>query len=459
MFTNIHDGHIWLTNLGRTRIELLLKKCEQIGEYSTEEAVKELKISEKIIDYAIRGYFEHKNGFWNQSKTKFIYSKSIQKKINQIQKEKDAGRRDELITTLSKKLDIDAEELSKKVDEKLHNLGKILSTQDEIHIHEQLSNLQMSRKEFLGFIDGFGKQYLIVGDKIIFSEKKIEEEKKGIRKYIESEVAANSIINVQQLFARAKCSQNVLIEIINDLQNEERINGLWIDEFQFLTEQGIKDRMMDTKGFIDLRIFIKDRMLVEKELQYIENILLDLIKTTRIKGDYDAEKRLFLSSEKVGISNLEREKDHAINEINTILESLEYKYMSIKEILMNFELKPSEIDQYRDILEKGIGEGIRFESALKRMINIGNSNVKNILKKDGIQVKDEEGNIVSVTRFEEHPEIKIALDDLNMWKDIFFAMDQKADNITYLRKRMRMDPENEDHGSKLNEIFEYLGFF
>ncbi len=465
IFTKYHHKHSWLTHLGTTNIQQELSICEQIGECNIKERAGKLGIHPSILLKITKKMFEHKNGFWNKEEKNFYFSKYVKKRIDSIQNELDAGKREELIDSLAEELQIEKDEISQKVDEKLNKIGKMLSEKDEFLINPLLRDLQMDYKEFLKFVDSLEKPdgYLVIHDKIIFSKKRIDEEQGKLSKSIKENVLNYDVIIINNLVSKYKCASQILINILDNLLEIKEINGIWIkDNENFLTERGIQERMLKAKSYIDLNSIIEEITLSEEGIMFLEKILLTLMEQKIITGVYNSESHVFQSDSILGDVDLDNERNHFKSEITPFLENLERTYVILRDILMQKDLFPADIDSYEEILEETIRKILQDQLVLKRIINNANSRInkstqktgKNKGKKGRKSEKDEK----SFKNFADDEIIATIMNDFNNWKTLILAIEQKAGEIVFLRKKLKSNPDDPENKEKLNKILEYLGF-
>ncbi len=465
IFTKYHYKHSWLTHLGITNIQQELRICEQIGECNVEMRAEKLGIHSSILLTITKKMFEHKNGFWNKVEKNFYFSKYVKKRISSIQQELDTDKREKLIDSLADELQIEKDEISQKVDEKLNNIGKMLSEKDEFLINPLLRDLQMDYKEFLKFIDSLEKPdgYLIINNKIIFSKKKIDEEQDKLSKSIKENVLNYDEIKIASLVLKYKCAPQILINIINDLRKINEISGFWIKENKnFLTERGIQERMLKAKGYLDLNSIIEEISLNEQDLMIIEKILFTLMEQKRLSGIYDQENRIFQSDSILGDADLESERNHFKSEISPFLEDLERTYNILRDILMQSDLLPNDIDSYEEILEETIRKILQDQTVLKRIINNMNNRINKSTQKTGKKKakkgRKSEKDEKSFKNFADDEFIATMMNDFNNWKTLILAIEQKACEIVFLKKKLKSNPEDPENKEKLSQILGYLGF-
>ncbi|MHA1745419.1 MAG: hypothetical protein ACTSWW_05435, partial [Promethearchaeota archaeon] len=287
-FTKYNYQNKWLTNLGRTRIQQMLQTCEQVGLCDLNVQTLSLGVPFPILQAVTAEYFDRKNGFWNKAKTQFSYAKYVKKQIAAIQREPDQDKSEKMIAALAHEMDIERDEIEKKVGEKLQNIAQSLAAKDEFEISPVLRDLQMDYAEFLTFIDTFGKSYIVINGRVIFSPAKIQEQEHRLQTKILSYSQQNPSIDVKQLATQMKCSAQLILNIITKMIDGNEIAGRWLkpNEF-FLTEFGILQRMQNAPGYIDLHSFLEEITTDDDLIAYLEPLLQNLLATKALKGIYD----------------------------------------------------------------------------------------------------------------------------------------------------------------------------
>ena len=467
-FTSIHQEHTWLTNLGKTRIEMELRERQQIGIFDIEESAQNLGIPGEILRKAIKGAFLSKNGFWNKEKDRFYFSKQIKIKINEIQNETNPEKRQRMIDFLSEELQIDKEEIEKKVDEKLEKIAKVLSSKDEFLIKDQLRELQMDYNELIEFVESMGKPYLIYSGKIIFDEKRIKEEKDKIKERIVTKTRQVEQLSIEKLSRELKCAQKMVEELIDLILDEAEINLIKLDEDKFLTQRGLESRIFESKGYLDIKSIIPERAISSQEIESIEKVVLEFIETGKLKGNYDPENKVFQSSDFIGDISMDKEREWFEKEITLHLEEYEVAFNMLKEILMGKEITPSDIDSYEQTLSDTIKKILATETTNKRSLNNANRRLKRLFHQDEPKTRKrgrgrsrnapEPTAEEAAFMLENDDTVKKLLRDFDNWKTLIIAIEQKAGQIVYLKKKIKANPDDEESKNKLKGIYEYLAF-
>ncbi|UYP48102.1 hypothetical protein NEF87_004387 [Candidatus Lokiarchaeum ossiferum] len=465
-FTPYQSDHIWLTNLGKTRIQQVLHTCEQIGEFNLIERSKEMKIPEVILLRFTKEQFEHKNGFWNKDQSQFFYAKAIKKRINKIQMEPIAEKRNILIESLAEELQIEKEEIARKVDEKLHKLKEVLQNKEEFEIKPVIRDLQMDYKEFIAFVNDFEKPYLIVNNKIIFSPKKIQEEENNILNIILRDSKIKSQLSIEKIASRLRCADKIILSSIKKLIEDKNIDGVWIKEDKiFLTEKGIQNRMLESKTYIDMQSFIEEITPSEDDILLFEKILSTLLEKGALKGVYDSEMQIFQSTEVAGEANLIAERDRFKKEVTPLNNDLDRTYNILREIFMGKDLNPAAIDEYEQILEENIRKILNNQTFIKRLINNANHRLNRHISSQrprrnqkGSKQRRHEENKSKRISFEEDEVVANIINDFENWKTLIIEIEQKAGQIVFLKKKLKNNPEDPDSKTALNGILEYIGF-
>lgn len=465
-FTPFQSDHIWLTNLGKTRIQQILHTCEQIGEFNLIERSKEMKIPEVILLRYTKEQFEHKNGFWNKNQSQFFYAKAIKKRISKIQMESNAEKRNLLIESLAEELQIEKEEIARKVDEKLHKLKAVLQNKDEFDIKPVIRDLQMDYKEFIAFVNDFEKPYLIVNNKIIFSQKKIQEEENNILNSLLRDSKTKPQLSIENIASRLRCADKIILHIIKKLIEEKSIDGVWIKEDKtFLTEKGIQKRMLESKSYIDIQSIIEEITPSEENILLFEKMISSLLEKGALKGVYDPETQVFQSSEIAGEANLIAERDRFEKEVTPHINYLDRTYNVLKEIFMGKDLNPAAIDEYEQILEETIRKILNNQTFIKKLTNNANHRLNRHIapqrqhkgRKGTKQNKKDDSRTKHIS-FEEDEVVASIINDFENWKTLIIEIEQKAGQIVFLKKKLKNNPEDPDSKISLNGILEYIGF-
>jgi hypothetical protein len=468
LFTPFHKKHVWLSNLGLTRIQTYLRTCEQIGEYDPKLAAKKLDMPLEIVKDATKDYFPHINGFWNTDFSKFYYAKFVRDQITKIQSEPDAAKRIAMIEKLSKDLNIDKGEIEKKVDEKLKIIADKLASADEFELQPLLRQFQMDQVEFITFVEGLERPYFISGGKIIFNQDRINKEKTQLQENLEKDTTKADIFDLNRAAQSARVSKQIIIELFKASVTAEKVKGIWISEDKFLTERGIINKILNLKNYIALNTLVEKANLDETEIALLEKILKELIETNRLVGKYDEESKIFQSETAIQDANLDAERARFSEEIGKYITEMEFTYNAVRDILMVDDITPGQMSEYEKLLEETIRHVISGETFVKRIIsNVDAVIRKRIMKatppkskyqkKDARKDKDQDDEFEGPS-FKDDEVVAGLLNDFERWKTILFAIEQKAGQLVFLKKKIKSNPEDEDSQKKYKGLLEYLGF-
>ncbi|WP_457559699.1 hypothetical protein [Candidatus Harpocratesius sp.] len=471
LFNEFHKDHLWLTNLGMTRIQQSIRTSEQIGEANLEKISKQLGIPVEIYRKVVKPIFTKKNGFWNRNNTVFYFSKYVKKRIAEIQSEPNVDIRKSKIHALAEELQIGEEEISQKVDEKLDKIAKELMNVDEVEIKPLMRDLQMDYSELLQFIDSLGHPdgYLILDNKIIFSAKRIQEEKSKISSMILKQAARNNILDVARLSSRNKVAPQLLIEAIQQNKSSGKIQGLWLQENErFLTIKGIYNRMKNAEGYIDLNSFLEERTADEEEIEFLEGILKQLMDDHILSGVYDSSTKVYQNDDIASKASLITERERFTKEVLPLIEDLERAYTYLSEIFLKKDIHPGDIEEYDELLENTIRKIFNAEATIKRMINNANRRLNRDLlssthKKERSLKKQRSRNsrkksTKKLFNFKDDEDVSILLNDFANWKDLILAIEQKKGEIVFLKKKIKANPKDIESKNKLEKLLKYLGF-
>jgi hypothetical protein len=459
-FTKYNHQNKWLTNLGRTRIQQMLQTCEQVGLCDLNVQTLSLGVPFSILQAVTAEYFDRKNGFWNKAKTQFSYAKYVKKQIAAIQRESDQEKSEKMIAALAHEMDIERDEIEKKVGEKLQNIAQSLAAKDEFEISPILRDLQMDYSEFLTFIDSFGKSYVVINGRVIFSPAKIQEEEKRLKTQFLAYSHQNPSMDVKQLASQMKCSTQLVLDILTRMIDGTEIAGRWLkpNDF-FLTEFGILQKMQNAPGYIDLHSFLEEIPIDDDLIAYLEPLLQNLLATKALKGIYDPETKVFQSESSFGEATWQTERERFSQGITPSIEELEYSYNMLREILQSPDITPSDIDSYETIIDEQVKKILVAETAIKRMINNANGRLnKNRPRRKKSSGKGRKEEDTSRINFEDDDYIAGLMNDFKNWKQLLFAIEQKCGEIVFLKKKLKSKPDNAESKKKLDEIEQYLGF-
>ena len=135
----------------------------------------------------------------------------------------------------------------------------------------------------------------------------------------------------------------------------------------------------------------------------------------------------------------------------------------MKEILVNSDLFPSDIDDYSKMLEDTIRKILHVEPSFRRIINNANSALRKYKhkgKKDTRRgrkkLKVEE--VPEELDLEKDEDVAKLLNDFKTWKLILFEIENNAGRVVYLRKRIKSNPNDEESWKTLRELLDFLGF-
>lgn len=471
LFIEYHLDHKWLTNLGMTRIQQSIRTAEQLGEADIVKLAKKLDIPVEIYRKVVKPIFNKKNGFWNKNEDIFYFSKFVKKRINEIQSEPNPDIRKSQIKALAEELQIEEGEISKKVDEKLQKIGQMLMTADEVDIKPMMKDLQMDYNEFIQFIDSLGRSdgYIIINNKVIFSEKRIREEQQKIANAVLNRGKRADYLDVNRLSTQLKYAPQLISQAIDTLSQEGKISGIWLKKDEkFITSRGIQNRMLQAEGYIDLNTFFEERDLSEDEILFIEGILQQLLADKQLKGVYDAASKIYQDEDTASKASLVTERERFTKEILPHIEDLERAYNLLREIFLKEDIHPGDIEEYDEILEQTVRKIFNAEAMVKRMLNNANRRLSRQLTSRKSSKAEKSSKRRGVKKpvksklkpfdFQEDEEVSVLLNDFKNWKELILAIEQKKGEIVFLKKKLKANPEDSEAAVKLKNTLEYLGF-
>ena len=453
--TDFRDGVVLLTPVGHIRIMNRLRKdCEVFNFINIPAMEKELGIPARIIkDVTVESFnINTKSGLWDNDGDRFYYTPYLRDRIKKLEIIKEDQLRKDEIEKVSEELNINVEEINRRIDDRTKNIAETILKQDIVDIPTFQKQLGMNRSELMDYINRLGTPFLVLDNSLILDSSRIEMEKKNIKADLVKYIQANNDIKIKNLSQTFKVSEKIIVPMFEELLEEKQISGITIGTSGFLTETGIRERILAKKDFFSLYSLFGEIELSDDEVKYVESIINDLINSRHLDGKYDPEEKVFESFNFTGTEMLESAKKRYFDMIDEYLRFFSSVYDYVKTVLMETDLRPSDIDNYRQELSRVLKESIVWDRNLKRQMYIGNDVYRKYLR---IVSKSERPK---AKNFEDIREVNQKYEDFKAWKTLLDAVDLKASEIIFLRKRLKSKPDDEESSTKLHSIYEYLSF-
>ncbi len=455
LITVYNKSTVWLTPIGQTRIlEKLTNEIQVLGLFDAKLLEKELEIPEEIIrDVALEEYnLSQRRGIWDNAEERFYFASYLKREMKKIETIKDSQRREDLISTMAEKLNINPREIETRMDKRVREIGKMILSEKSINMLEFQKKMEMGREEFIDYINRLEKPFLILGNHVILDEKEIEAARSKLVERFLNYAKAQNEIQMQRLSKIFKVSESIIQNICRDAIENEEIKGISLNEHLFLTKSGIIQRILDKRDFFSLHSLFPEKELSAEEIEYIEQIIEDLKRGEELSGEYDADQKIFQSKEATGLNVVNNAKERLIEMVDEYSVEFQLTFELLRAILMESGLRPSDIDTYRKQLRTITEQSVLWEKNLKKQIYVGNKMYKRYLKSI-----TPDPNLKK--HFGELEEVKQKMNEFQAWRTLIDAIENNGGEIIFLQKKLKSEPENEEYRQKLHDIFDYLTFF
>jgi hypothetical protein len=293
----------------------------------------------------------------------------------------------------------------------------------------------------------------VLENNLVLSESRIETEKQNVKRDLENYLKTNHEIVLKDLSRIFKISEQIILDIFEELIKEGKTKGIRLGKKGFLTETGIRNRMLSKRDFFSLYSIFGEVELKDEEIKDMETTINSFIESGELEGTYDSEQKVFQSTNFSGLELVDSAKDRFSDMIQDYLSFFSNVYDYVRTILMESDLRPSDIDNYRTELERVLRESVTWERNLKKQIFIGNNIYRKFLRSVGTDY------VTEVKKFEDFDKINSQYADFQSWKTLLDAVDNKAGEIIFLRKKVKHNPKDSESNEKLKEIFDYLSFY
>ncbi len=440
--TDYRAGSVYLTNIGKIRIEQALLDAEKIGYANLEKIEANLGIPVLIIENIAKDRFKRKNGFWNQEGKNFYFFKYLEGEIEKV-KTSLKGAPDKIQDALSKMstdLGLSVENINARLKAKQEQIGEKILKQDSIELNEYMKMLDMKRTEFLEFIDTLDRPYLETGNRVIFSPDKIREHKRDIENILIRDSRRQSTLELTDLQGKYKLKSTIIGEILNNLIDNEKITGFWIGGDRFVTEFGIEQTIRDqsTGGMFWIDDIFEDHELSDADRALVIDILQDLIARGTLEGAYDPEEGSFFTFD----AKSEMDKNMAIQGLDAVYNGIVEKLNAItheigKAILEVESVKPQLMQKIEDQIEDTVKKLIGWEREIQNFVYRRSRFLPN---------------------WKEDPEVKAYLEEFEEKKKLFWGLENRFPEIVALKTRLRMNPDNKDAKRELEVLYKRFGF-
>jgi hypothetical protein len=457
--TNFHKRTYWLTNIGKLKFERELENTKIIGYFDVERVSEKLKIDKLLIYDIFDTEVDERSGLWNEERTVFYYSRYLKDKIEKITKIQDKERQLKEIESISKELNINKEQILRKIAENTKSIGEEIKQKDQIKISEYLEKTGMDHYTFIDYLNNLNLNFLKKGDTIIFNPAKIENAKKKVKEYVKSESASKEVISL----GTYDINSQLMKDIIEQLQDSGDIKGIFYkenNEVKFYTEMGIKRLMLSGISVFSLHDLFLGKDLSDDEIDILLEIFTELRDNGKLTGTFDEETLTFSSDEIIFAHTYMERLDKFEKRVNDYYDKFNREFQKIKKVLTKKStIYPQEIKIVQDAINRINERYIHWRSDLDATITRIN---KKVLKEQGYSEKKYkslsfmEDSLEQVRSFAEEERVKELMEGFNLWINLFNQIELKYQNIIFYQKRMLNNPDDQQAKQKLRDLREEL---
>ncbi|MFX1259423.1 MAG: hypothetical protein ACFFAN_16330, partial [Promethearchaeota archaeon] len=383
--SNLHKGTVWLTNIGKIRIETEIENSKILGYLDISKISEKLNVNKILLMNIITLDVDPRSGIWDKNNEIFYYSKYVKERIDEINLISEDEEKIKEIEKITKELNIDKNHILTKIDENYKLIGEEIKSQDQIKISEYIEKTGMNYKIFIDFINSLEISYFRKGDLLILNPQKIEEVKNSIKLNL---IENSKYVNYISL-GNFDITTTLIKNLIEDLQNDEKLKGIFFkeeDEIKFYTERGIRKLMLENKFLISFDDLFYGKNLSQKEIYILTEILKDLIKEKKLKGNFDEETLTFSSKELLFEFSYNSAVDDFETMVNKYIKKFDMEFQKIKKILIKRKetVYPREIKVIQDSIDRINNKYVYWRNNLERFIIRVN---KKLLNEQGFSIK------------------------------------------------------------------------
>jgi AraC-like DNA-binding protein len=463
-FTKYNDGYLWLTNIGYTRITNKFKEGQLIGFIKLQSISEEFEIPISICKTILEEWIEAKPGLWDSSDTTYYFTKYIKERLRKLETIASPEEKIQKEEELAKELNLNREVITEKLNQERAEIIQTIKKKPSININAYAKALGMKKTEFIAFVNNLNIEYLISEKEMIFDKNKIQKQRNKIKSDIEKRANKYSYndLSISRLARDLRFSEKMILELVKELFDEKKVKGVMLKDEIIITEAGIVNQIKGREifEFKDLfEEFLEDEedtiILSEKDNEYLENIVVDLINNGQLVGIYDAEKKEFRSEETLAFNAMKADKADAKELIKLYTGYMGKGFDKIKEIYAKKEIKPGDVKR-KDFILKNIRDDLpKWKQTLDRLI------VKAEVSFDNLDDGDFTfGDMLEADEKKEEKQIdgEALIDVFNQWRDLLNDIDKEVDRIPALKMKLKENPDDEAIKDELDKLLTKLKF-
>ncbi|MHA1729746.1 MAG: hypothetical protein ACTSWY_13610 [Promethearchaeota archaeon] len=453
--TKHHHNMIWLTNLGNTRITSSCYEGQTIGFIEMSRITVEQGIPNEIAREILDEWLKDKPGLWDKSNKKYYFTKYIKKRLNQVEKTADSEVKAGIAADLAEELNLDKDNILDKLNQEIEQIIGQIKEKPSIEINSYCRMLGFKRDKFIEFVSDLNIPYLLQENEMIFDPKRISKKKLQVNKEILKKSRTDELF-LPQLSKQLKFNRQMIREIIATFINEKKINGFFISDDLFITENSIINRMLDNKDIITMETIFPERDLTKDEHKYSILILERLIDSGELIGEYDREKGEFYSERAMFVKEYDDEKTNVKEIFSTYTGYMKDTFNKIRNIYMNkSDIKPGDLKRKDFLLKRIMDELEKWDKVINRALKKTEKTFSSLEDADDMTF----GEVLDAEEDSEKIDGEFLLGEFNKWKEIIMNLDQGIDKAGALKKKMSKGQENEEIKENLEEIYKNLHFY
>jgi hypothetical protein len=222
---------------------------------------------------------------------------------------------------------------------------------------------------------------------------------------------------------------------------------------------GIRELMLENSFLFSFEDLFYGKELDEQEISLLKEILDNLIKERKLKGNFDPETYTFSSEELLFEFDYNTVVDDFRKIVNNHIKKFTIEFQKIKHILSKRDetIFPQEIKTIQDTIDRINLNYVKWRAQLNAYVTEAN---KKLLKDQGYSFKRYQNLTAEKKKdikiFKEDPDVYELLDKFAQWVKIFNEIEQNYGKIIFLQKRLINNPEDEDAKNNFNELLVYL---
>ncbi len=443
LFTPFHSDTKYLTHLGKIKLEQAMKDAGKLGHIDVARLYEELNVPEEIVVAYLTDFLQNKSGFWTDDHKKFFFYQYFE---GALAKAGMAGDKANVqLDQLSKEFGLPIETLQEKLDARKKAIMDRIKTAPIIAIGEYMKEMGFAaRNDLLKFVDGLGRQYMEVGNNLIFDPEKIAQKKAALRSDLRRALDAEEVILLTNWARRLNVTPAIVEELLDNLVQEEILNVLKLGD-KYITQLGIERRMLANPEMFEvpsLFFDIQQAPLDQIQLQVVGAVLKNLITNKRLNGFYDEETQTFMDSTSMAAMSLNLKRNQVVEFTEGTKRQTFRAFDEVKAFINGENLGPSQIEAVENIL-KGMSEKYRswnterdrLEHPFAVAMREHKANLKNIA--DENERKTEETRLTTLDG-----EVNTATTEFKTLRGVIDDLQKDIGKIFHLVKTIRRKPEN-----------------